>query len=124
MKCREERKNVSPSRACRAPDNAAEQTGEAFYHLSAVAVFDVSVTARILQCFVRNGCTPIVFLATMGGDDEILVEASMRRSGVDAEVMRRIAANVAGVIGVTSSELTCDRPRPAANLPPAFVKTD
>lgn len=94
------------------PTHAAQLDG-AFYRARAKAAIDPSATARILQCFARNGLIPHLFLATLDSDGDLSVEAWLRQGEIAPHALDRIVANIRAVVGVVSAELTCEAQQPA-----------
>lgn len=90
----------------------AAQPNGAFHRVLAKAVADSSVTARILQCFVRNGQTPCLFLAILDKDGEVSIEAWLRQEEIIPSALNRIVANIGAVVGVVSTELRCEPGQP------------
>jgi len=84
------------------------QPNGAVYRVQAKAAADATVTARILQCFVRNGQIPCLFLATLDKDGELSIEAWLRQGEIIPCALNRIVANIGAVIGVVSAELECE----------------
>lgn len=80
------------------------QPGQAFYRLRATAALDASAVARILQCFVRSGQIPHLFLATRG-EGEIRIEVWLSKTGIELSAMRRIAGNIEAIVSVISVSL-------------------
>lgn len=86
----------------------AARPDRAFYRVRAKAAIDASAAARILQCFARNGLIPHLFLATLDSDDELSIEAWLRQGEITRHALNRIVGNIGAVVGVVSTELTCE----------------
>lgn len=96
------------------PTLAAPLDG-AFYRVRAKAATDPSVTARFLQCFARSSLIPHLFLAMFNNDGELSIEAWLRQREIDPHALNRIVGNIGAVVGVVSTELTCE-PRQSAEI--------
>lgn len=106
------RSTTVPSQAATTPSVAFERRlahpakhDGAFHRVRAKAAADATVTARILQCFVRNGQTPSLFLATLDEHGELSIEAWLRQGEIVPCALNRIVANIRAVVGVVSAEM-------------------
>ena len=96
----------------RGKTHLAARPEDTFYRVRAKAATDPSATARILQCFARNGLIPHLFFAKLDGDGELSVEAWLRGKEFAPHILDRIVANIGAVVGVLSSELKCETQSP------------